>query len=104
MNKLFILGTSLAVLLSAGVVMAGDEQSTEAPDTVVFQSLGSVPSEVMPMTDDALEATEGKGNACFFVCGTAQGNFATINQNNVSFLSAGIAQQNNAAILQSNSN
>jgi hypothetical protein len=104
MKKLLILGTSLAVLLSAGVVMAGDEQSTEANDTVVFQSLSSVPSEVMPMTDDALEATEGKGNFCGAFCGTLQLQAATVNQNNISAASILAFQQNNAIVQQGNFN
>ena len=98
MNKLFILGTSLAILLSAGVVMAGDEKSTEAPDTVVFQSLGSV--EVAPMTDDALEATEGKAFACGILCASFQSQTAALSQANVSLLSALVGQTNAAAIVQ----
>ena len=99
-----IVGTSLAVLLSAGVVIADGQKSTEGNNTVIFQSMSSLPSDFTPMTDEALEATEGKGNACFFACGTNQAQYARINQHNHSFFSAGIVQNNTAVIAQLNSN
>jgi len=53
MNKLFILGIALAMVLSAGTAMAASDQTSET-----FQTLSSM--QTVEMTDIELNAVEGK--------------------------------------------
>ena len=55
MNKLFILGISLSLVLSAGTAMAAGDQTSET-----FQTLGQM--QTVEMTDAELNAVEGKSS------------------------------------------